>query len=86
MFIDPSSAVAGVMAAQYQLDRAMEALAVADPEPWQGAAATAYTTARDAARVSAHVAEARLRHARECVRAFEQECSTWAGFPGGWHR
>jgi hypothetical protein len=86
MFVDPSSAVAGVAAAQHQLDRAMEALAAAGPEPWQGTAAAAYATARDAALVSVRVTEANLRHARGCVRAFEQECATWAGLPGGWSR
>lgn len=82
--VDPSSAVAGVMAAQYEVDAALETLAVAHPDPWHGAAAAAYETAREAARVSAHVAAIRLHHAVSCVRAFEQECATWTGLPGGW--
>ncbi len=86
MVVDPGSAVAGVAAAQHQLDRAMEALAAAGPEPWQGTAAAAYATARDAAQLSLRVTEANLRHARGCVGAFEQECATWAGLPGGWSR
>lgn len=86
MFFDPSSAGAAVAAARHELDRAMEALAVADPEPWQGPAATAFAAARGAAMVSAHAAEAGLGNARETVRAFEEERATWAGLRQGWLR
>ncbi|NCD17164.1 MAG: hypothetical protein EOL91_07595 [Actinobacteria bacterium] len=84
MFFDPSSGVGGVVAAEHELDRVLEALAVAGPGAWEGPAARAYGTARDGAAVSVHAADARLRWARECVRAFEQERATWGGLPRGW--